>query len=229
LFPFAAFLTSSYLYLFWQQEIYPKVLKLIFSFFFLLFLLLGLSLNGIGLGFYTVPKQYILNIHLPYEMIFVYGLSFVLISLSGFLSIKQNKLPFSTTVLIVAMIAVNLLTFQVIKPMLDPQRSVRGFMEETINITEKYEKKPVIGMVDFREGFRFYGNRQIIELNDVKGESKNGQYGVEKFWEIYPEGWLIIKDSHWADYVQAIGIKGNIRYEDSIGKDKKYYLIQKAD
>lgn len=229
LFPFAAFITANYLYLLWQQDIYPKILKIIFGFLFVLFFSLGALLIVVGLGFNIVPKQYALSIYLPYEMLVLFGTSFVLISYSGFLSIKKNKLPFSAIVLIVSMMAVNLLTFQIIKPVLDPQRSVRGFMNETINITEKYEKDPIIGMVDFREGFRFYGNRRIIELNDVKGESKNGQFGVEKFWELYPDGWLIIKDSHWANYVQKNGLKGKIRYEDSIGKDKKYYLIQKAD
>lgn len=229
MFPFAAFITASYLYYFWKQEIYPRFLKILFGFFFIVFLMLGLLFIGIGLGLDFMPKQYVLNIHLPYILIFMYGSALVLISFSGFLSIKKKKLAFSTIVLIVCMMAINLVTFQIIKPVLDPQRSVRGFMEQTISITEKYEKNPVLGMVDFREGFRFYGNRHIIELNDVKGESKNGEFGVEKFWELYPEGWLIVKESHWLDYVQSSGVKGKIRYEDSIGKDKKYFLIQKQN
>lgn len=229
LFPFAAFITASYLYSFYQQKIYPKILKLIFGFLFFLFFLLGLLLNVVGLGYKVVPKNYALNIHIPYDLMLVYGVALVLISISGFLSIKNNKLSFSTGTLIVSMIAVNLLTFQLIMPTLDSQRSVRGFMEETIQVTEKYEKDPVIGMVDFREGFRFYGNRPIIELNGVNGEVKDGKLGIDQFWKKYPEGWLIISDSNWDEYVQKIGNKGNIRYTDTIGMDKKYYLIQRKE
>lgn len=228
LFPFAAYIVAVSLHFYFKAIEIPRFFKWTFRFLFTLFLLSSIGLMMIGLKWYKIPKAEMLNIQIPYMMVFNFGASLLLISLSGFLALKKGSIKFPSAILILLMIQVNLFTFQILLPTLDKHRSLRGFMQEIIAITERDDNKPILGMVDFKEGCRLYGNHHIIELDNSKGESKNGEYGVEKFWELFPSGWLIIRKSSWDDYVKAKSIKGILVYEQALSYNKIYYLIRKG-
>lgn len=225
-YPFAAYIVAQFLYYYIKSLEFPVFLKWFFKTLFFVFFLLSLTLLSIQLGWLNHFQKDLYRFNISYHLILYFGLSMLLISIAGFLAIRKNSLKYPLRILILLMIILNVFIYHVVMPALDPVRSIRGFMQEVNSITEKSGENIVIGMVDFREGFRFYGNRHIIELNSVNGKSKNGEYGVEKFWELYPKGWLIISKSNWEEYLQKTSVKGKVVYEDVISNNRNYFLVR---
>lgn len=228
IFPFIAYIVALSFHYYLKLSVFPKFYKFLFGLFFLVFLLTSIALMIIGLNLFQLPNVDQLNIKIPFNAVFNFGLSLFFISIAGFIALKKITIKFPLALLIILMMQANLFTFQIVLPTIDPHRSVRGFMQVVNHIVEEESATPILGMVDFKEGFRLYGNHHIIELNNVKGESKNGEYGIEKFWELYPDGWLIIKRKIWEDYIREKPIKGIFIYEQPISLQKNYCLIRKG-
>lgn len=226
IYPFAAYIVAQFFYYYIKSTEFPAFLKWFFKIIFFIFLLLAMVLLSIQWGWLSHFRNDLFRFNISYYLIFCFGLVFLFISFAGFLSFRKKAIKYPLAILIILMIVLNTFLYHVVLPTLDPVRSVRGFMKEVNGIIEKSGEKTVIGMVDFKEGFRFYGNQHIIELNSVKGKSKNGEYGVEKFWELYPNGWLIISKSNWEEYLQKTSVKGKVVYEDVISNNRNYFLVR---
>jgi 4-amino-4-deoxy-L-arabinose transferase-like glycosyltransferase len=227
-FPFAAYVTAAKIQ--WiagkARLARPELAAGLISGFLMAILGLGCLLAAfdgvdIPLGWVEAP--------LPKAWIASAGILLIGISILVFTSVLKNRVNAMVAGVVAAMLVVNLLFFQVLLPWLDPFRSSRGFSENMNRIirTESAPDKPVVGMVDYRSAYRLYGHFPLIELANEFGFPNPDLPNIEKFFAAHPEGWLIVRQDDWDQFLKNHEFRARIHLQQKIGSGDQFLLITK--
>ncbi len=228
LFPFAAYVSAVKLKELMKRDVFNRWESLAAVFPGLLFLILGAALVLPAGGWVTIPAAWI-DSRPPQAWILTGGILLLIIALGIFGAWMKHRFRPVVAGTLAAMLVVNFLFFSVVLPWLDPHRSARGFMQKANALIRSRSGDPVVGMVDFRAEYRFYGDYPLVELANEGGGPDPGLPKIENFFDKYPQGWLIVREKHWEQFAKTHAVESEIHLMQKIGDRKNMMLVSKKD
>lgn len=159
----------------------------------------GLALLALGCGLWLPKRLQDLGLVLPRLSLLLAGLALPAILVFTLLRQQIRWAPLA------AMLTLNLLLFQSILPWISPLRSPRSFCQDLERkIHQSGQPQRPLAMVDFREAYRFFADRPVVELTtapDQKAHPKLlGIPDVPTFWRQEPSAWILFRSADLAEY-----------------------------
>ncbi len=228
LFPFAAYLAAVQIetLLTKTQKTWREIMPGVFM--GLIFLITSGALVAVGAGWIKIPRG-VVDAPIPGIWMTTAGI-FLAASAAAvfFFSLKMKAMEMTASAT-AAMLILCLLFFGVVLPWLNPFRSAKGFMEKINRIIGSGSENPVVGMVDFRAEYRFYGDFPLVELADELGRPRPDLPKIKSFFEKNPNGWLIVREKDWERFAQPHGFGIKILHMQKVGDGKNMMLIRKSE
>ena len=228
LFPFAAYVTAAKL----EALIFSKSLSryemsagIVSS---VLFSAIGAGLLAMAAGLVDIPMGWI-DSQLPLVWMSVTGSLLLLLSLIILFSSIRKQIKAVVSAMVAGMLVICIMFYMTVLPWLSPYRSARGFMENVNRIIHIGEPDPVVGMVDYRSEYRFYGDFKLEEIATEKGGPRPDLPKIEDFFDQYPEGWLIVRRKHWEQFIKKHSMKVQVHYHQILGSGKDMMLVTQRE
>ena len=227
LFPFAAYLVATHIEALFKEYVVSWREKLPWIICAILFFTGGVAILLFAGGYIKAPADILSK--KPSLQIGISGLLLITASFFIFNQSVKKRMPQAFIGIVTAMLIFTLLTYLVIFPWLNPFRSARYFMAEANKIIHDQSQNPVVGMVDYRSEYRFYGDFPLRELTR-KNDIAPGSYlmNLEDFFQEYPKGWCIIKEKDFRDFSKKHPDSLHIHIKKNVG-ERKILLINQKD
>ena len=193
-----------------------------------LFFIMGAGLVVLAFGWLEIPVNWI-DAPLPRAWMISAGLLLLMLSILILLSSIRKQFKNIAGGTVAAMLVVCVLFYIVVLPWLSPYRSVRGFMEKVNHIIHNRSQNPVVGMVDYRSEYRLYGDFPLVELANEKGGPNPDLPKIEKFFNQYPQGWLIVRQKDWGLFTKTHTMEGEIHHIQKLGSGMNMMLVTQKD
>jgi 4-amino-4-deoxy-L-arabinose transferase-like glycosyltransferase len=225
-FPFAAYLSAIRLsaVILKNKADHPEILAGALSGFILF--IVGAALLFSNAGWVKLPDW--INAPLPILWLQAAGALLAVISVGVMGSSFKSRFKGVTAGIVAGMLVINFLFFSIILPWVDPYRSSRGFMEQANQIIHSRPGHPVVGMVDFREAFRLYGDFPLVELSNDLGGPRSELPKLEDFFRQYPEGWVIVREKDWNLFTKTHDLNITVFLKRQIGSGERFLFLARS-
>ncbi|MDJ0838422.1 MAG: glycosyltransferase family 39 protein [Acidobacteriota bacterium] len=232
LYPFAAWLVADYMKTAIIAGI-SKKMRLVWAVPPLVLILTGVALTTLSLELF--PVKYDLSTF-PMFIGASVGGSITLAGLYALVQLFRPKPVRFLPGIIAAMLVAASFLYLTAMPWAEPSRSRRPFMEtvSTILAEDTGTEEPLLAMVAYRSGFRFYGDRHIVELAPLKLDGKNPKlYGLPNLIEFqreHPHAYVILRQEFLEEYREAYPeFNPTVLAGREIGSGGLYVLIRCDD
>jgi 4-amino-4-deoxy-L-arabinose transferase-like glycosyltransferase len=224
-FPFAAYLSAIRLniLILKKKADRPEILAGAFPGFILF--IAGAALLTSNTGWVKLPLPDWIDAPLPIPWLLAGGALLLVISAGVMVSSFKSRFKEVSAGIIAGMLVINFLFFSIILPWIDPYRSSRGFMEQANQIIHGSPTHPVVGMVDFREAFRLYGDFPLVELSNDLGGPRPELPKLEDFFKQYPRGWAIVRENDWNLFAKTHDLNVTVFLKKKIGSGENFMLL----
>ena len=232
LFPFAAYLAADYLRQVWSAGNPHWPYRVLWVVPALVLVAAGLDLAALGLGFYdpTVIDQ--VEAPFPAFAASFSGLLLVVVNIYGLIHLRKPVPVRFPIVLTGSMLCLCLFFYGFGLPWISERRSARAFSEIAAEVIRARTRgEVVLGMVDFRAAYRFYGSYPVRELAPLEMDRASpkliGLPDLPTFFKEQPYGWVIIRKEHLDAYwVQYPELKTQTYLSREVGRGYTLLLIR---
>lgn len=193
------------------------------SFGLLITTLIGAFLTAVAFEWVSLPKIENASMDVP-TLAGWFGIAMLLISVAGLAATWRAKPIASWSAIVLSMVLLHSFVYQSLMPKLGPHRSARQFMSEVQQRIPAASEVP-LGMIQFRAAYRFYGDRDIIELQSPEPEYAH-LIDAPSFTAQHPDGWIIVRESQWLKYPEDYRQKYEIAYQRTVGNEKQMLLLK---
>jgi len=231
LYPFAAYLVTTYL----EQALRSRPpgwgVRMIWAVPALVLAVVGAAFLGLSFGWIDLPVDAALLETFPARWAGVTGGLLVFWNLAALIHLKSQEPTWFPPILVGSMLCIAVFLYGGGMPWAESMRSTRPFMASVEQQLSPSDEEPVLAMVDFRSGYRFYGKRPVVELATAEVTRKDaklaGLTDLPTFWQQHPEGWVIVRQRHLTQYTERDPtLAVEIVLSQKIGSKNRFLLVR---
>ncbi len=223
LYPFAAYLTACRIDD-WIKKSAGWKASIAWTLTALILFIVGLAITLLATGNLEVVPQWV-EISYPQLSLAVLGCLAIIAACTCVVMAwrKGHVKAFYSTVC--SMFFIVMALYLIALPLISPYRSARRFMAEVDKHLASANQDLILGMVQYRSAYRFYGQNPLVELRTNNGLPNPELDDAKAFFEKNPNGWLIVRESHWEG---ALNESRKVHVRMRIGRGSEFLLIGPA-